>query len=949
MKRYLTIGLIVALAASLGLTACRGKGGSSGAAPDTTGDQPQFNVSSATQLVALSNTVASTGSQQTGAGKIMTALGFAKKPLFQYQIVNQGLSDQEVKARAKGKSAPKAYQATSTGTQSGTNLLSVDAEGNAELAVESNYLIKVMYSVTDPSGEYVYLALDPGFIHPDGNDYTPFIAQNNCAFYRITIADDTAACVKEGVYIQPIDDVYLKRVSSNVKPIQFDGDGNLYFPATTFTRSCDDAGNCTMNAADWSPRIYRVAVADGSVIALTQDNQQISYYITLTTGELAYQSIDANGNTALYLWQKGVDPTINPNGKTVNLTGNTVGVDYFTADSYNTIMWGGWTESGIRFARPASSSSGLIEKATLDTNIYSTGQSGDLFGNSFPALRVIVGDDGRLYGVFQELSSEQDPNDPNKEKYFTTLKVYEVLPYNPIPKVQVKIPELNPIGALLGQNATWQQWLGSTPFQVSQGFIYYKERQEKIGFGNHDVIKMVSLTDRRTITLLGNDAYEIYTWRLRADKLYFSALDLNKTVVVAGEINTTIVKSNPLADPLSTFMKVQEISSAIGATSRVQDIESLAALPTENVTDPPAVTAFLMTPENIYSASIQFNKIMDKQSVEDNLSFKEVLSNTDIATMKVWINGFLHLIPDLQPNNVTPPAPNDPLLDLGYTKPLAFGTEYAISIGADATDTATPPVKLASAATSSFTTRPEDGWFIAQEKIAKFYGSKKDSNGNMPVEHFVVSSPTTTITQGLGTDFRLQFRVRNKSWGGIGFTYYDTMEQGNPYVRIQMRDWMQTLVRYEFTGCGSTCKSTNWLDFANYNSQLWNGEWMYYRIEVYGTNFRISYSPTEAGSFTAIDLRYSSYDASGNWIQTTSDRYDKMQLRTAGDRFAMVLSVQQPLDIDDLKIWSLDAAGNLGAAVFADDFSTYSVAPPLPTDYLGSDGTVPYSQLPSWL
>ena len=348
----------------------------------------------------------------------------------------------------------------------------------------------------------------------------------------------------------------MQRVSGNQKPIQFDENGNVYFPGTSFARTCDEAGVCTMAAADWNPRIYRLNAADLTVTQLTQDNQKISYFLVLPTGEIAYQSINTQtGDIALYLWRKTQDAA-NVNGTTTNLTGSTVAVDFFTVDNYNTIMWGGWGESGMRFARPAMTTS-LIEKATLNTkNLwtdttdyvcdpafaqYRTSVGGrwewdtsnptkcqstyvqtcDSMGycenytdqcpqessiasstksmlkqlnglKPYPPRRIVVGDDGKLYGLFvdtitknttvktkktitywgydsqwnwvqQSANYEYDAcNDPNKIEYYTVLKIHQILPYSSIPRAEIMFKKSFP-----DQQFSWQQWMGSTPFQVS--------------------------------------------------------------------------------------------------------------------------------------------------------------------------------------------------------------------------------------------------------------------------------------------------------------------------------------------------------------------------------------------------------------------------------------------------------------------------------------------------
>lgn len=142
------------------------------------------------------------------------------------------------------------------------------------MAINANYPIKVMYSVVDPAGEYVYLALDTGWNNFDGNDYSRFIAQENCAFFRVKISDNSYSCVMQGLFVQSMDDQYRQNISGNQKPIQFYAASNVYFSGTELTREqnsypdcCDADGNeftvteYWIGPTDWRAQIYRVSAA----------------------------------------------------------------------------------------------------------------------------------------------------------------------------------------------------------------------------------------------------------------------------------------------------------------------------------------------------------------------------------------------------------------------------------------------------------------------------------------------------------------------------------------------------------------------------------------------------------------------------------------------------------------------------------------------------------------
>ena len=537
------IGIIVLVLTAIVGTGCGGgdsdsssstttTDGEGGTAADTSTDV-SFNISGARILFSQQDTV---------SAESVRSISSDGRSLFTYEIVNQGLerplSKEESLERAK--TSTKSVSTRDNGEPAGTNLLAVDEDGNAWLAIESNYPIKVMYSVTDPEGEYVYLALSTGWGDDwDGNDYTQFIAMENCAFFKVSLDDDTYECVKESVFVQNMDRDYMQTISGNQKPIQFDSDGNLIFTATEFEREEDCWENCWWEQlpdgsghdvcetqcnywipwTDWRPRIYRVVNDTGEITAITQDNQSIDYFLVLPTGEIAYHSFEQHGSTndRLWIWQDGT---------TIDLSSSAMGnfgVDFFTIDTKNAVMWGEWNTRGIWFARPRATSG--VEKAVLDTNLF----GGNIHGDSKPR-RVIVADDGRLYGLF-----ENHLWDHENQQGYTVLSLYQVLPYDGVPKLELT----------LSDNWFWWDWMRKTPFQVSKGFLYYVDTVDPGDYlGTRDVIKMVYLPDRTRSQILdtGDERYDIYNWRLSGDILYFSALEKSTTTVVSGEIDTLKVR-----------------------------------------------------------------------------------------------------------------------------------------------------------------------------------------------------------------------------------------------------------------------------------------------------------------------------------------------------------------------------------------------------------------------
>ncbi|MEO5335232.1 MAG: hypothetical protein H7839_24750, partial [Magnetococcus sp. YQC-5] len=206
----------------------------------------KFDVTGATSLQAMDSLVVKTMQQ-----------GQEKPSILHYRVV-----DGEHQTRAAG--------------SVGTNLIAVNADGTSRLAIQSDLPAKVMYTAASPDQTYVYVALDPTISQT-------LMAQENCALYRIKIADNTKSCVMEGVYLQDFDDTFKKKFGG-FKPIQFDDKGSLYFAGSAFSKS-----GTTIDKGSWKPIIYQNDAASGKNTAITNDALQIKFFMILSTGELVYQ------------------------------------------------------------------------------------------------------------------------------------------------------------------------------------------------------------------------------------------------------------------------------------------------------------------------------------------------------------------------------------------------------------------------------------------------------------------------------------------------------------------------------------------------------------------------------------------------------------------------------------------------------------------------------------
>ncbi|MEE9398928.1 MAG: hypothetical protein V3V23_01515 [Dehalococcoidales bacterium] len=743
-----------------------------------------------------------------------------------------------------------------------------------------------MYSVTDPEGEYVYLALDTGWgPNWDGNNYTQFIARENCAFFRVKVADNTCACVKEGIFVQKMDEMYMQAISGDQKPIQFDDDGNVYFSGTAFTREensweeCwwDDGAQtevCTTKTdywiqdTSWNPLLYRLDHDTAAITDITPDNTSVNVFIVLPTGEIAYQAynIDTWTGGGLYMWQQG---------QTIPLSSSTWGVNFFTGDTKNAVMWGSWEEKGLRFARPRAE--GGAERATLDTRLFGSTFSDDW--SSIPR-RIIVGDDGRLYGVFESWQCEYDSTTDTWEGW-AVLSVFQILPYDGIPKVELTLDE----------NVGWWHWMDNTPFKVSKGYLYYTESDTVAFMGERDVIRMVKLEDRTSNTILDDSddtRYEIYSWNLSGDTLYFSALDLKTTTVVTGEIDTLKVRQGASE---SEYLDITPTASGSGleATSAIQDIEVLT--PSEPEVDPggdPVVQEFHVSQDNIYSASMDFSKYMNKSSVESNLTFTDVTNGTSIDFFMLWIYQSLHLIPDQSSLGLRDDT----------TDPMSPNTEYTIALGSGTMDSWS--WDLAGDKSVTWTTKPDSGWYssttddasgnFSSGGVAKYAGPVED----WTKETFILyETGSTTEDVDASGHVRIEFSAKNYGWDGIDVvlwnkTHYETERQGDTWMSVDAIVRMGGWTSIDYKTSPANDGDNNWVD--GNTPELFNGSWARYRIDFYGTNLVVSY--WDGTTFIAAK--------SVTDFKTRVDNTDDL---------TFLIRASNPVIVDNLQVTKLTAAG----------------------------------------
>lgn len=845
--------------------------------PETKSFELRFNLSNAKALITKEDLIQNIA--MTNQSTIFRAVSSAsnkasgvQQPVFTYRIAD---SNQLASANNSNNGA--------------SNLLAIDEDGNAELAIDTDGQIKVLYTVASPDGKSIYIAIDnSSYWYDDGNAYSSdqFVAQRNCALYEVKKSDNSYKCVANGLYAQQIDDNYLKTISGNQKPIQFDADNNMYFTATKFVvtkngKSCTnfeindvtgeqrclievyETNNISIDKSDWSPRIYKQDAITKKVTLLTQDNQMIDFFTVLSSGEVVTQYTDQTSNKSKLSLIQG--------NQIIDLKTNNWGIDFFTVDNGNTVIFGGnshdysSSDNGIRLAQPRAQ--GGTDFASLDTSLF--GSSDENHWKNPKPYRVILDDNGRVYAVFEgEVKSHNKKGD---EIWQNTLTVYQVLPHNAVPRLEIP----------LAIDHDWWRFMDNTPFQISNGYLYYKDSVEVDGYGTADVINIHNLETRETKQILNASKelrYEIYNWKLSDKTLYFSALNKAKNVVVTGEIDTSKINKGENLEAIT----INESLSAIGASSAVSDIEIIPSKPAESDTEElPKITTVHHDSENLYSISIDFSQHMNQTSIDDNLrlnSSKNEGPNEDglIPTLKLWVNKTLHLIPDLDG------------LGNSETKPMTPGNTYTLNLAKDSVEDKYG--RVLNEISRPIEMRPENGFYIGS--IGESNKTTPNAIANGGILKYASSREGMLQTFDLGEvphNVRLEFSAKNGHLNSIGILYFnDTNTIQDVVTKTLATIDVGSFIKVNYFAMNG------YTDFAMSNSyEIFNGNWSRYRLDFYGNNIKISISKDGV-----------------NFIEKSEVSVDNFITRN-GDKHHLYLQVKNLMSFDNIEIIELDSLGNV--------------------------------------
>ena len=852
---------ILLITLSLYLSGCGGGGTEEVSTPTPTSEASaslSFNISDASQVQTTEDLITSTNGESSSLFANNTG------PLYYSVVENDSASS---------------YAATNQVI--GSNLIVVDADGNASLAMDSPYNVKALYTISDPDGSALYVALDTGWWDVNSTrEYTDFLAQENCALLKVSTTDNAWSCVKKGVYLQKVNDYYRESLEANKKPIQFDSEGNLYFLASNYERICDlntdgteNLSSCKVTQLDWKPVVYQVKKSDNTLKAITQDIEGVDFYNIMNDGTVVYQIREENTDTSdtSYVWDyfryyfQGSTNSkklfMYKNGRTIDLSSTSGwGVNFFATDDYNTVIWGESndtstdymmcgtdTETFIRLAQ--INVAGSVNRASMSTKLFGGDSQGGCGDSEATLRRIVNGGDSTLYGVFKGSSYEWEDNGSGTWVPIQKNKtqVYSMLPFDGTPKVQIDT---------VGNDDKVRE--KKTPSQIVSGYYYYVSNKDpEDGLGTRDIINAVDLHTRVTTSILDEDRYQIYTWKLSGGNIFFSALDKATTVTVTGQIDVAKFKTNPSAAE-SEYLTITQTASALGATSKIQDIEMIESATVATVEDgtPPVIEEFYADGENIYSLGLGFSEKMDNATLLSNVSISDS-TTTDIPYISVVLGDSMHMVPDA--DVVTSSGGLSGLFN-ATTSPMEFGQTYKVAVGVGVKDVGGTQIV---GTTKSMNTRPEQGWYVSntdelnntgvtETKVAKYaHGKESDwwySYSNTFDNHYI------KLAENL-TNYRVEFSAKNFSWNGVELLLADYSggtngSFSNKNLSVKLEDWNAD-IRYKTT---SGYTQSKWAYGENY-SGIMKGMWRRYRIDVYGSNVNVKVSDN-GFDFTEVEYDY---------------------------------------------------------------------------------------------
>jgi hypothetical protein len=270
------------------------------------------------------------------------------------------------------------------------------------------------------------------------------------------------------------------------------------------------------------------------------------------------------------------------------------------------------------------------------------------------------------------------------------------------------------------------------------------------------------MVDGELTTMLDGDwlteRYEISTWKLSGNIIYFSGFDKANSQMISGEVDTLQLKQGLNTED---YLTITASASIVGDNNVINDYEVLQTSAPDNFTGgEPRIVQVYSDPENVYSASIEFNKYMDTESV-NSLTSVSYINDADetvaVTSMKLWLGRRLHLIFD---------GSYDPANEVN-TDPLPFGTELNIAVDGNALDLEGFQLLMSETPLSvKYTTRPEFGFYSTlaepadgvSDGIVLRYSAPEGKNGKQAVASLATDLKTINHRVEFSTPAKIEAR-----------------------------------------------------------------------------------------------------------------------------------------------------------------------------------------------
>jgi hypothetical protein len=422
-------------------------------------------------------------------------------------------------------------------------------------------------------------------------------ATDNCAIFKGKISDDSVSCLVQNIKAENNNSSHWQNQRKlNHKPIQMTDEGTIFVYGSTFGLD-----------QNYSNTLFKVK-PDGVLQNVIGDDVTLYSFISLDSNSIVYQSSDG---------LKMLTDLDSDTVSTVDVSTNSTGI--FTVDDHQTLIH--QNNSSLNFTKAS--------KIQIGTNEISGARTKSI--NNAPS-NLIFADDGGIYGF-------------ESNNWGGDITLQRILPYS------------EDTFATCEMNGDAIQSF-SDPIQISKGYAFCIGSENLTGVGDRNIINVVRMIDGIKITLLNDEnweqRYSISSWRLSNDVLYFSGFDKTTSTMISGELDVIGLKQSNEGDPESIYLSINQSASIVDENIVISDREFLVASVPENHTGgTPDIVEYYTHENNNSSISIEFNKWMNPQSVDENISLYSIDKydfKYTIPTINVWLGRRLHMMMD---NNVS--------------------------------------------------------------------------------------------------------------------------------------------------------------------------------------------------------------------------------------------------------------------------------------------------------